>query len=106
MKRKSALKPNDVAIAPEDFPALHDFFAAYLHQDFRDEYGSATKAAKHYVKDAAPDQAQSLRGDWQRFRQKLAGQPLPTVQSAIRKLGAAWLPDSEAALAQLDAALK
>ncbi len=104
MKRKR--NTNEVAIAPEDFPALHDFFAAYLHQDFRDEYGSATKAAKQYVKDASPDQVASLRTDWQRFREKLAGQPLPTVQSAIRRLGAAWLPDSEAALAQLDAALK
>jgi hypothetical protein len=104
MKRK--IKPNDVAIAPEDFPALHEFFAAYLHQDFRNEYGSATRAAKHYVKDAAPDQVQSLRSDWQRFRQKLDGESLVTVQSAIRKLGAAWLPDSETALAQLDAALK
>jgi len=104
MKRKS--KPVEVALAPEDFPALHEFFAAYLHQDFRDEYGSATKAAKQYVKDAAPDQAEGLRSDWQRFRQKFAGQPFATVQAAIRKLGAAWLPESEAALTQLDAALK
>jgi|SRR5579871_6433184 len=104
MKRKT--RTDDVLIAPEDFPTLHEFFAAYLHQDFRDEYGSATKAAKQYMKDAAPDQAQSLRADWQRLRQKLAGQPLAAVQSAIRKLGAAWLPDSEAALAQLDAVLK
>jgi hypothetical protein len=28
------------------------------------------------------------------------------MQAAVRKLGAAWLPDSEAALKQLDAALK
>jgi hypothetical protein len=104
MKRKAT--PNDVAIAPEDFPTLQEFFAAYLHQDFRNEYGSATKAAKQYMKDAAPDQVQSLRQDWQRFRQKLSGQRLPTIQSAIRKLGAAWLPDSEAALVQLDSALK
>ena len=49
MKRKA--KPIEVALAPEDYPALHEFFAAYLHQDFRNEYGSATKAAKHYVAD-------------------------------------------------------
>jgi CdiI immunity protein len=104
MKQKS--KPIEVVLSPEDFPALHEFFASYLHQDFRDEYGSATKAAKRYVTDAAPDQAQSLRSDWHRFRQKFAGQPFATVQAAIRKLGAAWLPESEAALTQLDAALK
>ena len=104
MKTKN--KTSEIVIAPEDFPALHEFFAAYLHQDFRDAYGSATKAAKQYTKDAAPDQVESLRSDWQRLRQKLAGQPLATVQAAIRKLGAAWLPDSEAALTQLDAVLK
>jgi contact-dependent growth inhibition (CDI) system CdiI-like immunity protein len=104
MKRKS--KPLEVALTPEDFPALHEFFAAYLHQDFRDEYGSATKAAKRYVKDATPDQAQSLRSDWLHFRQKFAGESFATVQAAIRKLGAAWLPESEGALTQLDSALK
>jgi contact-dependent growth inhibition (CDI) system CdiI-like immunity protein len=104
MNRKT--KAIEVALAPEEFPALHEFFAAYLHQDFRDEYGSATKAAKRYVKDASSDQAQSLRSDWLRFRQRFAGQPFATVQAAIRKLGAAWLPESEAALTQLDAALK
>jgi len=31
---------------------------------------------------------------------------LQTVQAAVRKLGAAWLPDSDAALKQIDAALK
>ena len=40
------------------------------------------------------------------FREKLAGQPLRVIQAAVRKLGAAWLPDSEAALTQFDAALK
>ena len=104
MRRKT--KAPDVAIAPEDFPTLHEFFAAYLHQDFRDAYGSATKAVKQYARDAAPAQVESLRSDWRRFRQKLTGQPLASVQAAIRKLGAAWLPDSEAALVQLDAALK
>ncbi len=105
-KAKAKSKPIEVPIALEDFPTLHEFFAAYLHQDFNNEYGSPTKAAKQYVKDAAPDQAQGLREEWQRFRAKTAGQTLATVQAAIRKLGAAWLPESETALNQLDAALK
>ena len=108
-KAKSKTKtpqPPPVTIAPEDFPALHEFFSAYLHQDFRNEYGSATKAAKHYIADAAPDQAEALRNEWQSLRTKLHGQPLQTVQAAVRKLGAAWLPDSDAALKQIDAALK
>jgi hypothetical protein len=106
-KSKSKVpQPPPVVISAEDYPTLSEFFSAYLHQDFRNEYGSATKAAKQYIADAAPDQAELLRNEWQGLRAKLGGQPLPVVQAAVRKLGAAWLPDSEAALKQIDAALK
>jgi hypothetical protein len=105
-KAKTKPKVTEVPISLEDFPTLSEFFSSYLHQDFRNEYGSAIKAAKHYVSDAAPDQVQALRAEWQRFREKLTGQPLVTVQAAVRKLGAAWLPDSDAAFIALDAALK
>jgi hypothetical protein len=105
-KLKAKPKAPEVPVAPEDFPTLSEFFSSYLHQDFRNEYGSAIKAAKHYVSDAAPDQIQALRAEWHRFREKLTGQSLVTIQSAVRKLGAAWLPDSDAAFIALDAALK
>ncbi|HEY2821949.1 MAG TPA: contact-dependent growth inhibition system immunity protein [Candidatus Acidoferrum sp.] len=105
-KAKTKAQAVDVPIAPEDFPTLSEFFSAYLHQDFRNEYGSAIKAAKHYVSDAAPGQVQALRAEWQRFREKLTGQSLVTIQAAVRKLGAAWLPDSDAAFIALDATLK
>ena len=104
--RVAAASVPPVPIASGDYPTLSEFFSAYLHQDFRNEYGSATKAAKHFIADAEPDQAQSLRNEWQDLRAKLNGQPLPVIQAAVRKLGAAWLPDSEAALKQIDAALK
>ena len=29
-----------------EFPALREFFSGYLHQDFRDEYGSAVAAIR------------------------------------------------------------
>jgi hypothetical protein len=105
-KSKSKAAPLHSPIAAEDYPTLSEFFSAYLHQDFRNEYGSATKAAKHYLADASPEDGQALRNEWQNLREKLAGQPLPVIQAAVRKLGAAWLPDSEAALKQIDAALK
>ena len=105
-KSKSKAAPLHSPIAAEDYPTLSEFFSAYLHQDFRNEYGSATKAAKHYLADASSEDGQALRNEWQDLREKLAGQPLPVIQAAVRKLGAAWLPDSEAALKQIDAALK
>jgi CdiI immunity protein len=105
-KGKAKAAPVQAPIAAEDYPTLSEFFSAYLHQDFRNEYGSPTKAAKNYVADATPEEVQTLRNEWQKFREKLSGQPLPVIQAAVRKLGAAWLPDSEAALTQFDAALK
>ncbi len=93
-------------VSLEDFPTLNEFFAAYLHQDFVDEYGSAAGAAKQYLKDATPEECASLRGDWKRFRAKFSGRPISEVQAAVRKLGAAWLPSSNSALADVDAALK
>jgi hypothetical protein len=106
VKSKSKAAPVQAPIVADDYPTLSEFFSAYLHQDFRNEYGSPTKAAKHYVADASPDEAQALRNEWKKLREELDGQPLPVMQAAVRKLGAAWLPDSEAALKQLDAALK
>jgi hypothetical protein len=106
IKSKSNPAPVQVAIVAEDYPTLCEFFSAYLHQDFRNTYGSPTKAAKNYISDASPEEVQTLRNEWQSFRKKLADQPLRVIQAAVRKLGAAWLPDSEAALTQLDAALK
>jgi hypothetical protein len=105
-KSKAKAAPVQPSIAAEDYPTLSEFFSAYLHQDFRNEYGSATKAAKHYIADASPNDVQTLRNEWQNLREKLTGQPLRVIQAAVRKLGAAWLPDSEAALKQIDAALK
>lgn len=105
-KGKSKTAPVEAPIAAEDYPTLSEFFSAYLHQDFRNTYGSPTKAAKNYISDASADEVQTLRNEWQGLRKRLAGQPLAVIQAAVRKLGAAWLPDSEAALTQLDAALK
>jgi hypothetical protein len=106
IKGKAKIAPVQAPIAAGDYPTLSEFFSAYLHQDFRNTYGSPTKAAKNYISDASPDEVQTLRNEWKSFREKLADQPLRVIQAAVRKLGAAWLPDSEAALTQLDAALK
>jgi CdiI immunity protein len=104
MKRGHSKK--GVTIAPADFPALVEFFAAYLHQDFNDEYGSAAAAAKQYLGDATPQEVEGVRAEWARLRTTLAGRPLSEVQSAFGKLGAAWRPDSQSALTDFDVALK
>ena len=95
----------DLGASPADFPALAAFFAAYLHQDFRDEYGSAANAAKQYSRDATPEEVKAVRIEWSHFQSMFAARPSAETQSAIGKLGAAWLPNSEAALAEFTAAL-
>ncbi len=69
-KGKSTAAPVQAPIVAEDYPTLSEFFSAYLHQDFRNTYGSPTKAAKNYISDASPEEVQTLRNEWQNFPQK------------------------------------
>ena len=87
---------------PGDYPALREMLPAYLHQDFLDEYGSATAAVKEFLGEAGGDEISQVKEDWQRFRKTLAGRPIKEMQTAIGRLGSAWLPGSEAELRRLD----
>lgn len=100
MKRESARekKPFD----PADYPALGDFFPAYLHQDFGDEYGSAAAALKGFLGEASGDEILQTKEDWARFRKAFIGRPLKELQAAVNKLGGAWMPANEAELRDWD----
>jgi hypothetical protein len=87
---------------PTDYPALREMLPAYLHQDFLDEYGSAAAAVKEFLGEAGGDEISQVREDWQRFRKALAGRPIKECQTAIARLGSAWLPAGEADLRRLD----
>jgi hypothetical protein len=63
-------------IAPEDFPALRNFLRGYFHQDMKDEYGSAPKAAEQFCRDASAEERDLLVIDWVGFLKKMEGQPL------------------------------
>jgi hypothetical protein len=81
---------------PDDFPALQEFLSAYLHQDFAEEYGSAAEAVKAFLAEASGDEIQDVKDEWSRLRRLLAARALGEVQTAIRRLGAAWQPADEA----------
>jgi len=85
-----------------DYPALRDFFPAYLHQDFAQEYGSAAAAVKGFVSDASGDEIVQVREEWKSFRNALRGRPLREIQSAMSALGSAWLPQNEAQFHEID----
>ena len=91
--------------SPDDFPALNDFFSAYLHEDFADEYGSVGEAAKAFLEVANPEEVKRLRAEWKNLRQSLDHRPIEEVQAAVRRLGAAWQPNSASDLGKLDVAL-
>ena len=40
---------------PDEFSALQDFFSGYLHEDFSEEYGSASEALEAFLSDASGD---------------------------------------------------
>ncbi len=91
---------------PADYPALREFFPAYLHQDFADEYGSAAEAVKGFLADASGDEILQVREEWQRFRKALEGRAFEELQGALGKLGSAWVPENETQLMELDEIFK
>ena len=77
-----------------DFPALRDFFSGYLHEDFRDEYGSVTDAAKAFRKDASDGEIKAVQNEWKRWRAALGNCPTDEIAKVLRQLGSAWQPQS------------
>ncbi len=101
----SGKKKQRVAKITADFPALRPFFEGYLHQDFRDEYGSAVGAARAFRKDASDSELAAVRKEWKEWRAGLARASADEIAQATRKLGAAWHPQVAEDLDQVEAAL-
>ena len=79
-----------------NFPALQEFFPAYLHEDFAEEYGSAQEALKSFLADANGDEILAVKDEWQALSNSLQGRSLAEVQAVLEKLGSVWQPQSEA----------
>jgi hypothetical protein len=75
-----------------DFPALRGFFEGYLHQDFRDEYGSAAGAVQAFREDASDAELAAMRKEWKAWRTRLGKATAEEIAQSARKLGAAWQP--------------
>lgn len=86
------------------FPALRDFFSGYLHQDFREEYRSAVEAATAFRDDATQAELTAVQREWKVWRKTQEGFSSSELAAAIRKLGGAWQPRSDADLAALEQA--
>jgi len=79
------------ASGPE-FPGLREFCSGYLHQDFRDEYGSAAGAAKAFRKDSSEAQIKAVQNEWKSWRAGLKNSSADEVAKALRQLGSSWQP--------------
>lgn len=90
------------AFDPGDYPALREFLPAYLHQDFGEEYGSASAAVKAFVGEASGDEILQAKEEWKKFREHFRGKPLKEMQAALQGFGCAWLPTSEAQLKEIE----
>lgn len=97
-----ANKQSKPVFDPDEFSALQDFFGGYLHEDFSEEYGSASEALQAFLSDASGDEIQNVKEEWQRFRTLVKDRPLGEIQAALRRLGAAWQPVDSGDMAALD----
>ena len=91
--------------AKSEFPALREFFPGYLHQDFREEYGSAAGAAKAFRKDASDAEIEAVQREWRRWRAGLKNSPADEIAKALRQLGSSWQPENPKEMDSLEKAI-
>jgi hypothetical protein len=98
MTRRSGSRKTARSVKADDFPALSDFLAGYLHEDFAQEHGTPDAAVRAFAADASGDEMERVRGDAARFAATIKDWPWSDARLALQRLGAAWAPRSRAAL--------
>jgi len=86
------------------YQALRAFMHGYLHEDYVDEYGSATSAVHEFRTDADDEEFNNVAKEWRQFVHDAKSQSIQAIQKRIREeLGGGWRP---ASLADLQAITK
>ena len=99
-------KPKSGARNPAaEYTGLREFFSGYLHEDFRDEYGSPSGAVRAFRGDGSDEEIAQVRSEWTKLRSAYRGRPIMELQEALRKLGSGWQPQEEEELVPVDNAL-
>lgn len=98
MTRRRSSPRTTRTVKAEDFPALRDFLAGYLHEDFMQEHGTPDAAARAFAADASADEMDQVRRDAARFAAMIQDWPWSDARLALQRLGAGWAPRSRAAL--------
>lgn len=89
----------------QEFPALRGFFSGYLHQDFRDEYGSVAGAAKAFRNDASEAEVTAVQNEWKRWRATILNSSAHETGKALRQLGCFWQPQNSSEMDLLQEAI-
>jgi len=88
-------------IDPSDFPHLAEFTRGYLHQDLAVEHGSASEAAKAYLRDLDFPRRKQVAKEASRLRQIAQDWTVEELNAALAHLGGYWLAPSRAEFFQL-----
>jgi hypothetical protein len=81
----------EASINAADYPVLRIFVRGYLHQDMKDEYGSALEAVKEFLGDSSPDERLALANDWARFVKQTKDLPTHQINKLLtRTLGSSY----------------
>ena len=91
----------------KDFPALREFLAGYLHQDFTAEHGSPEAAARAFCANAEEAQRLAVIADLDRFLERCRNLPFEKSRDLFTEtLGSAWRPREPAGLRHLLSVLR
>ena len=81
------------------FPALAEFAAGYLHEDFVVEHGTPLGAVAAFLREASDSERTALRVDAARFLDHATSRPWAEAVATFSCLGGAWRPRTRAELA-------
>lgn len=83
---------HDDLLGPDRFPALAQFAAGYLHEDFVAEHGTPVGAVLAFLRDASDEERAAFRAEARQFLEFAAFRAWPDVVRAFSHLGGAWAP--------------
>ncbi len=92
-------------VNPDDYPALSQFLAGYLHEDFVLDHKTPEGARDAFLKDANAKERAAVRRDLERFLADSTAATWSAIRTDFSALGGAWAPKSRAALASFAEAL-
>lgn len=101
-KRTSAREFN-----AENFPQLSAFARAYLHEDYKEEHGSAPGAMDEFCYVAHKRERDAVKEELKAFMKLAIGRPFDRVRDWWTDgLGSAWRPPDKNALLALQTVMK